>query len=194
MSYFLKAQAPVPVFYDKGKRKTDHREALRIASSSRFNLKPNPDAWIDGIDRLAEMSENRDVPLKYRAEAKRKLYYVARDSEALKAHINAIYKRRAEMRKALSPKRYPKDVWPFYVRNQAWNWGGLLQKPIYHYFPFRRSPLSTTRRARVDFKTTKGKKYFVYYDPTKGKKYVMGRVKSYNAKNPDDKIMSVVYE
>lgn len=68
---------------------------------------------------------------------------------------------------------------------------GLI-KPIYHYFPFRGTGRGTKRR-RVDFTTTKGMKYFVYIDADKTKQYVMGRVKSFNAKSPDNKINNIVY-
>lgn len=115
-----------------------------------------------------------------------------KEQQIMAARTRADELRRRYLRRTWKPKEFKGTRHPFYIGESrvitSHGEGKVYHhRPIYHYFPFAKKGF----KRRVNFKTAKGMKFFAWIPKDQTSLQVMARVKTYNVRNPKDKIVTI---
>lgn len=116
---------------------------------------------------------------------------ITQEHELMKARVRADNIRRRYLRRTWRPKEFRRVSHPFYlsedraittIRQGRVN----THRPIYQYFPFIKG-----NKRRVNFTTAVGNKFFAWIPRGQTNLQVMAKVKTYNFRNPKNKITTI---
>lgn len=116
---------------------------------------------------------------------------ILQERELNKARLRADELRRRYLRRTWNPREFNRMKHPFYISEDRAITKTIqgrvnVHRPIYHYFPFIKGV-----KRRVNFVTAGGNKFFAWVPRGQTNLQIMAKVKTYNFRNPKNKITTI---